>query len=226
VLFGDSHAIQWFDAIERIATEQQWRLVTLLKSACPAADLAAPRRSPACDAWRAAAIRQMSVLRPQLVVLANTTRYLDDQGVSAWQAATGRTLTALSAAGLRVVVIRETPAAPFNVPSCLARSARHAWYPGGECTFLRSRALRPDFYAAEQQSAADLPGVSFIDLTNSLCGTLWCPARRDGIIIYRDDNHLTGRYAAHLAHTLEPFLLGALKQDATSATGGGKAGSR
>ena len=30
VLFGDSHAIQWFDALERIANERHWQLVTLL----------------------------------------------------------------------------------------------------------------------------------------------------------------------------------------------------
>jgi hypothetical protein len=37
VLFGDSHAEHWFPAIESIANDKHWRLLTLLKSSCPAA---------------------------------------------------------------------------------------------------------------------------------------------------------------------------------------------
>ncbi len=46
-------------------------------------------------------------------------------------------------------------------------------------------------------------------MTNALCGDEMCPAVRDGLIVYRDDNHLTGRYAAKMASILEPYLLGA-----------------
>jgi hypothetical protein len=206
VLFGDSHAIQWFDALERIASERHWRLITLLKSACPAPDLEGPWRSPGCEAWRAGAIREIKTLRPTLVVLASTTRYLGDDGAAEWEAAMRRTLTRLSAADVHVLVIRDTPTPPFNVPTCLARSARHAWYPGGKCTFLRARALRPQFFAAEQRSAAGLPGVSFADLTDALCDKQSCPASNAGLVIYRDDNHLTGQYAAHLAADLKPHV--------------------
>jgi peptidoglycan/LPS O-acetylase OafA/YrhL len=206
VLFGDSHAIQWFDALERIASERHWRLVTLLRSACPAADLGAPWRSPECDAWRAAAIREIRTLHPTLLVLASTTRYLGDDGAAAWEAAMRRTLTQLTAAGVHVLVIRDTPTPPFNVPTCLARSARHHWYPGGDCSFLRAPALRPQFFAAERRSAAGLRGVSFADLTDDLCNQQSCPARDADLVVYRDDNHLTGHYAAHLAAALEPYL--------------------
>ncbi len=209
LLFGDSHAIQWFDALERLAAEQHWRLITLLKSACPAADLGAPWRSAECDVWRAAAVRDIGTLHPTLVVLASTTRYLDDSSVAQWEAAMRRTLTQLTAAGVHVLVIRDTPTPPFNVPTCLARSARHSWYPGGQCAFVRAQALRPQFFAAEQRAAQGLSGVSFADLTDSLCDRQLCAATDAGLVIYRDDNHLTGRYAAHLAAVLEPFLAAA-----------------
>ena len=217
VLFGDSHAIQWFDALKRIATEREWRLTTFLKSHCPAPDLGPPWRSAGCSAWRAAVLRELKTQRPDLVVLASATRYLDADSVLIWQEATGRTLAELAGAGLHVAVIRDTPVAPFNIPTCLARSARHSWYPGGQCAFLRSPALRPSFYAAEQKSAVGLPGISFIDMTDALCGDETCPAVRDGLIVYRDDNHLTGRYAANIASILEPYLLGALAPGASSA---------
>jgi peptidoglycan/LPS O-acetylase OafA/YrhL len=58
VLFGDSHAMQWFPAIERIALRRGWRLVQLTKAGCPPPAvhvLYAPlrREYPECDAWRA-----------------------------------------------------------------------------------------------------------------------------------------------------------------------------
>ena len=42
VLFGDSHAIQWFDALKEIAQARGWRLTTMLKSGCPADGSAIP----------------------------------------------------------------------------------------------------------------------------------------------------------------------------------------
>ncbi len=209
-LFGDSHAIQWFDALQRIAVEQHWRLITFLKSHCPAADLKPPAGGPGCSAWRAAVLRELQTLRPDLVVMASATGYLDGESARVWQEASGRTLGVLGAAGVRVAVMRDTPVAPFNVPTCLARSVRHAWYPGGQCAFFRAPAQRSAFFAAEQKSAAAWPGISFIDMSDAICFTETCPAVRDGLVVYRDDNHLTGRYAASVAPVLESYLLKAM----------------
>ena len=223
VLFGDSHAIQWFSPLERIAVRQGWRLTTLLKSGCTATDLPSPRatagaRSP-CEAWRAAAFRQIERLQPRLVVLASATNYIgsDRNGidwpmvtVSALQDATRRTLARLSAAGVPAVVMRDTPLAPFDVPTCLARLARHPWYRGGQCAFLRAAALPAAVYEAERNGALGLSGVTFVDLTAELCGEHDCPAVRASTIIYRDDNHLTGVFATSLVPVLEPQLVQAL----------------
>ncbi|MFI0721653.1 SGNH hydrolase domain-containing protein [Streptomyces sp. NPDC021224] len=34
VLFGDSHAAQWFPALERLAGERHWKLISLTKASC------------------------------------------------------------------------------------------------------------------------------------------------------------------------------------------------
>jgi peptidoglycan/LPS O-acetylase OafA/YrhL len=39
VLYGDSHAVQWFPALEKLAREKGFKLVTLTKSACPSIDV-------------------------------------------------------------------------------------------------------------------------------------------------------------------------------------------
>jgi peptidoglycan/LPS O-acetylase OafA/YrhL len=57
VLFGDSHAMQWFPALNELAKERDWRLVGLTKAACPPAEVhiynASLRRAyRECDEWR------------------------------------------------------------------------------------------------------------------------------------------------------------------------------
>src|ERR1044071_5244454 len=75
VLFGDSHAIQWFNPLRRLAKQYGWRLTTVLKSGCPATDVE-PRGNDArpgtCRAWRAAAIRQIQAAKPALVIVASS----------------------------------------------------------------------------------------------------------------------------------------------------------
>ena len=46
VLFGDSHAMQYFPALQRIAGRRHWRLVELTKAACPPAARARPQHHP------------------------------------------------------------------------------------------------------------------------------------------------------------------------------------
>src|ERR1700682_4610059 len=62
VLFGDSDAIQWFNAVERIAAARAWQLTTVVKFGCPAADVR-PRGGFAardgCAEWRAAALQRI-----------------------------------------------------------------------------------------------------------------------------------------------------------------------
>jgi hypothetical protein len=39
VLFGDSHAAQWFPAVENIASSQGYKLFSFTKTSCPAIDV-------------------------------------------------------------------------------------------------------------------------------------------------------------------------------------------
>jgi hypothetical protein len=89
----------------------------------------------------------------------------------------------------------------------VARSLRHQWYPESACDLDRSSALNPAVFEAEQAGARGLRGVHFIDLTDRLCSGNRCPAVRNGQPVYRDDNHLTGRFAESLTPDLELQLL-------------------
>jgi hypothetical protein len=75
VLFGDSHAIQWFNALQLVARQAGWRLVTVVKSGCPATDIDAEtvEKSETCKTWRAKAFRTIVTLRPSLVFAGSFT---------------------------------------------------------------------------------------------------------------------------------------------------------
>jgi peptidoglycan/LPS O-acetylase OafA/YrhL len=216
VLFGDSHAIQWFNPLRRMAEAEGWKLTTLVKSGCPATDIK-PRGSTAgfltnCDKWRADAIRKIVSLRPTAVLIGNASVYLnrqDQPGISIgqWRAATARTLHAFAAGGVRVALLRDTPRPWFDVPTCLARSLRHSWYPGGSCAMDESTVVDPAIFDAERAAARDLQNIYFIDMTDQLCHNDVCSAVQSGEIIYRDESHLTGSFADRLGPVLEQRLL-------------------
>jgi peptidoglycan/LPS O-acetylase OafA/YrhL len=215
VLFGDSHAAQWFDAMKEIAEREQWKLTTVLKLGCAAVDVHVGNGIDdveECVAWRQKAVPAIVAMRPTLILLGSATNKLDrpeDPQVHATSAlvaavreGTLRTLRPLSAAGARMALLRDTPEFPFDVNSCLARAARHSWYPSDACDLPSTRVLDPRIYAAEQSAAASLPGVRLIDLNGALCPQGVCKVIVNGTVMYRDTHHLAGKSAA----TLEPLL--------------------
>jgi peptidoglycan/LPS O-acetylase OafA/YrhL len=208
VLYGDSHALQWFNAIEPLARESHWRLVTVLKSGCPAVEIEAAiaTSSEVCSAWRAAAQEFIIARHPALVVAASfTSRFGEarpsgiDPELTLLTTATREMLARFTGAGLRVVLLRDTPLPPFDVPTCLARRMLHPWLGTGSCTFERKVALDPRVFEAERRAAFDLPRVQLLDMTDELCPASTCPAMHDNIMVYRDHTHISGTFARSLA---------------------------
>jgi len=219
VLFGDSHATQWFNPLRDMAEARGWLLTTMVKSSCPATDIRSPGTSAAftrsCDAWRKTAIARILALRPALVVLGSATTYLGrrarrnraDVSLADWRDGTRRTLATLSSAGLSLAVMRDSPSFPIDIPTCLERAIRHHWDPDGDCRMLREGSFNLAAFAAENTGAREIADVHFIDLSEQLCPVDVCPTTRDGMVMYRDDNHLTGKFAASLSPLLEQQLL-------------------
>jgi len=224
VLFGDSHAAQWFDALNQLAEREHWKLTTVFKLGCAAVDV-----NPGigfdpdteCIAWREQAIHAIGELKPSLVVLGSATNKLDrpenpDAHVSSSMAEDVRagvlnTLRPLQASGARLALLRDTPEFPFDVSSCLARAGRHSWYPDGACDMPSAKVLDPQIHAAEQSAAASLPNVKLIDLTGGLCPQDVCRAVVNGMVMYRDTHHLAGKSAASLGPLLDSQIAAALR---------------
>ena len=220
VLFGDSHAIQWFNPLLNIASSHHWKLTTVVKSGCSAADLPADHETGAtraCSSWRREAIATMLRMKPSLIVLGSAAnKPLPHSGgphwaISGeqWRNASARTWESLTEAGLRVAVLRDTPRFRFDVPSCLGRATQQRLLQIS-CDMDLEEMFNPEIVDVERNLASKNSKVHLIDLTNYICPNGACAPKVGSLVTFRDADHLTGRFAESLAPRLEPLLLHAL----------------
>jgi peptidoglycan/LPS O-acetylase OafA/YrhL len=203
VLFGDSHAAEWFPALQEIADVQHWRLATIVKPGCTPLNMRVdPQMYPVCEEWRRAAIGEIEALRPDLVIVTSASRAVGDDGefladMQVWEQGARDTFAALARQGVKVRFIRDTPFSDYDVPGCLAQAE---WDGRTQCpTPVSAVALSPDVYAAEERGAQGLGNVKFLDLSDRMCGPDRCYLEAGGQVIYRDGDHLTASYSRSLA---------------------------
>ncbi len=215
MLLGDSHAAHWFPTLERLATERDWRFVSLTKSACPVADLPVyntnfKREYTECATWRQAVLARIADERPALVVISDSRggQLLVDGGRIAstkrpdvWAAGLERAIRAIDEVAEHVLVIGDTPNPAGDPPVCLSDHLDDAL----ACTTPSADALAPEWIATERDVTAET-GATFIDPSAWLCPTEPCPAVIGRVLVYRDGHHMTTPFARALAPYLEPLL--------------------
>jgi len=209
VLFGDSHAMQYFPALERVALRRGWRLVGLTRAGCPVADV---DYLDGCDAWREDTLRRIErEERPALVVTSSSTadrirvrrdgtRLSRADSQPLLIAGYARTLRRLRRTGAQVVVIRDQVKIAFNPPDCVAEHPRAL----ERCAFARRRIRGNGFDAAGARRAGR--GVRLLDPLNVLCRGDRCPSVIGDALVYRDTYHLSATFARTLAPWLERRL--------------------
>ncbi|MCU7729291.1 acyltransferase [Actinoplanes sp. KI2] len=212
VLLGDSHALQWFPALDSIASSAGWRLVSLTRSSCSPAPVAVRnlklnRRYTECDAWHRWVSQRIDQLRPDLIVVASSTNYLGMLAdhpvdpVAEWSAAWDGLFGRLRNDAGQVVVLTDTPTLSNDPVGCLARHSTAI----GDCAEPAGTVLRDQNARQAIRDAATRAGVTVIDPTPWLCSSR-CPLVVGDLLVYRDTNHLTTAYAQSLAPLLSRAL--------------------
>jgi peptidoglycan/LPS O-acetylase OafA/YrhL len=218
VLFGDSHAFHWAPAFEAIAVRMHLRLVLAIKNYCPSVDVPIHnpylrRTSHECAEWRTSEMARIKALNPLLVVLSNSSSYIQRAGqtsgaarltLAQWRDGLRKTLTELE--GTPIVILTDVPVPGHHIPECLSRAAWRSLDGDRLCGFPRSTAIRGDVRDAEHGAASERAGAKVVDLSDMFCGEARCDARRDGFVLYRDSNHVAGRYALALVPTIAERL--------------------
>ncbi len=221
-LFGDSHAISLFDALRAVTEARGWRIVTFIKSGCPATSVRVERRGwgshfpDSCDSWRRDAIRQIQALAPSVTIVVEATEYVQNRAIGEeswtsvstldWALGTRYSVQELSKSGGPVILVRDNPEFASSVPECVGRSLAHYWYSVSNCLMPKRAALNVQLWSQISRSLEDVENVMILDLTDVLCPGSSCPVLDKGYVMYRDSNHLSEPYVITLASALEAKL--------------------
>lgn len=218
-LWGDSHAAQWFPALEEIAIERSWRLVALTQGGCPVIEVAVWNRSADavashCGAWRDAVRERLVAAEVDVVVVAQYWGLLEASSrrpipSAVWRRELPGLLDGLLGDGITPVVLLDTPDPPGDVPECLLDHRRdpQRCAPG-------ARGLTEGEVADAMATSALDAGVGVIDPRSWLCSPEGCPVIVGDLLLYRDSHHLSAQGAAWLA----PLLAGTLGDYVSSLT--------
>jgi hypothetical protein len=135
--------------------------------------------------------------RPKIIFIASLNYYTSDMSYleSGWKT----TIQALQAIGAPIVYLHDTPFPSFDVPSCMS-GALSDW---AKCSFSRGIAYHPD--PLMTGSAASHGLAARVNVDQYLCPTtqVRCPAALAGILLYRDDSHVTNTAMS----LLEPIVM-------------------
>lgn len=218
VLFGDSHAAQWWPALQQLALKYGWRLVSYAKAGCRAADVpqwnnGTKREYTECATWRDHTLSRIADLHPDLVVVGSKDEpplirpdgglYSAASAPAAYEAGLARTLKTLSHSAGHVVMLGDTPASKYDVPSCISAHRTSIL----TCSTPVTMALRPAWKKATEQAASDAD-ATYVDPTFWVCPSSPCPPVIGDFLVYLDNTHLTATFAETLAARLGVALPG------------------
>lgn len=193
VLFGDSHAEQWYPLVAEISASDHLEVEVLAKMGCPAPTMTVyspvlDRDYHECDTWREAALTHLeNSPAPRAIFISSLNHYVPSgpELSAAWSV----TLDRLKRLGSPIYYIADTPFPKSDVPECISAHLDD-WT---QCAFPLDEALATD-HLATRVALGDETEVAVLNFNAILCpsdGTRTCPAVRAGVLLYRDASHLT-----------------------------------
>ena len=223
-LLGDSHAAQWFVAVDAIAREQGWRLLAHTQGGCPLLDVVTWNRGADayfthCTTWRDAVIDRFVAEGVSIALLSQHWGLLtgpEGQSVPAdvWARDLPGVLTGLRDVGIEPVLFLDSPDPYDSAPACAAANPT-------DLTRCEPGVLRNNERSVRSTASgiADDLGVGLIDPHRWLCvdetpddedDTTRCPVVIGDILVYRDSHHLSNTFVEWftpvLAATIVPFI--------------------
>ncbi|HEX3962077.1 MAG TPA: acyltransferase family protein [Trebonia sp.] len=210
-LVGDSVAGNWWEALNIIANQEHWKLVTDLHANC--AWTATLMNDPdngtpytTCREWGASVLHDLTTkIRPDVVI---TTAHISmissaypkggPQSRADIGAGEAAYWTQLEDHGIKVVAITETPEMRYlNQAACVLDHGPES----SQCLVPTSEAIWPDpptMFAARAMRGR----VPVVDMNDLICGPQDCSPVVGNVLVYMDEHHLTPQYS----QTLAPFL--------------------
>jgi hypothetical protein len=197
VLYGDSHAAQWFPALAEIATRSGYKLISLTKSACPAVDT--QRRDQGgfkmvrCVQWRKNTIDRISKIKPDVLIMSSFQYFAAPPQVKNrlqwWNDGQRKLLSEVRNSSPHLIYITDTPHPIRDIPACLANNSI------SKCN------------TSTPSQNLSISNFRVVDPNPWLCAQT-CPAVKDGVVAYRDASHIS----VDMSIALIPRLTQALRE--------------
>ncbi|WP_434174427.1 acyltransferase family protein [Brachybacterium conglomeratum] len=187
VSVGNSRLEQFSASLIEVARKEGWTLVTLWKGGC-AYTPDAETGIEACDGFSAEAKSYLDRVSPDAVAL-NTT-FMNRDGTETITPGMERTVPNLIAGGARVIAVRDLPRMPFDPPVC----TREKGFGDPGCAPPLAEPLtleRPDAELLAQHPRE----VTALEVNDLICPEEICTPLIGNVVVYLDDDHLTGTYA-------------------------------
>lgn len=196
VLFGDSHAGNWFSALDVAAKKLGWRLVVRIKASCRPID--APhfhdngQEYRECKVWRDRVLVELAEIDPTLIVVSALSNTLPAEA----ELSVIRSLAEIAP----TIVMRDTPKLPETPSDCLKRTGSPE-----KCSWELEQLMYSKAYP--KTDASELPtGASILDLNSRICPDGRCRAITNGRVLMSDRHHLSDSYSKTLAGAFERVL--------------------
>ncbi len=209
VLYGDSHAGMWFDALDGIATRLHWRLITVFKPGCPASLVTVPPSGSKtgdwtqCDQWHRFALRRIHQIEPAVIVISQSFRFLEPNGTfyppGLWQHSVSQMLVRI--AGPKTVkIVLGSPVEPAKGgPDCLSRHLKSVQ----SCTGKRDpRSMK---FNGAVRVAATTSGARYINVVPWFCNHT-CSSVIGNYEVYLRNDHVSRSYSLYLEDVLGKAL--------------------
>ena len=215
LVVGDSKVAQWEPALDVIGRNQEWRILTVTKSACElttATPATADGPYTSCEEWNDEVFDLVGKLNPELILVSqgSATAWNNDTSSSERDVMVEGMLGAyerVTAQGSRLGIVLDNPHPRFVVRDCVAErpdDLASCAFPLDEIEATGGRSV--------QQEVAELGGYPILDMTDMICPDGICLPIIGGVLVYRD-SHLTATYVTSMADVMEERVL-ALLSDA------------
>lgn len=180
VLYGDSHAAQWFPALFEIANRSGYKLVSLTKSACPSVETIRKDQGgfkmSRCAQWRKNTVERIRQLQPDVLIMSSFQYYAQppqfgDRG-KWWDDGQRKLIRDVSDSSSQLIYITDTPHPMRDIPACLTKNSI------SKCN------------TSQRSENLSISGFKVVDPNPWLCSNV-CPAVKDGVVAYRDASHIS-----------------------------------